>query len=301
MSSDDTDWDLLVDNVSQKLIERWERSGIVNADKVERLRRICAVGRDFVGSVSRPHRSFETFLAGTRQIVAGTCVGLGRTSLGLTNTAFDLVIVDEAARCTASELLVPLQAARWVVLVGDQAQLEPQHKPEVVELVADRTGISKKEIKTSDFERVFSTSYGREASAALKTQYRMLPPIGQVVSDAFYPGLALLPGRHAPEIDDLALPDSLDKPLIWVETDGLATAAFDRKENNSSRINKVEAEAVVALLEEWHSHEPLREWLLNQTKHPAGIGIICMYAAQRNLIERRLRTSPLGYLTRRCG
>jgi AAA domain len=296
VSAYDTEWDSLVDDIAQQLIGRWERSGVVNADKIERLRRVCAIGSDFVGSVSRPQRSFETFLAGTRQIVAGTCVGLGRTSLGLTNTAFDLVIVDEAARCTASELLVPLQAARWVVLVGDQAQLEPQHKPEVVELVADRTGISKQEIKTSDFERVFYTPYGREASAALKTQYRMLPPIGQVVSDAFYPGLALLPGRHDPEIDPSALPDSLDKPLIWIETDGLATAAFDRKESSSSRVNKAEADAVIALLEQWHSHEPFREWLLNQTKHPAGVGVICMYAAQRNLIERRLRQSSMGYL-----
>jgi hypothetical protein len=53
---------------------------------------------------------------------------------------------------------------------------------------------------------------------------------------------------------------------------------------------------VVALLEQWHSHEPFREWLLNQTKHPAGVGVICMYAAQRNLIERRLRQSSMGYL-----
>src|SRR6266536_5569449 len=40
-------------------------------------------------------------------------------------TGFDLAIVDEAARCTASELSVPLQAGRWIILVGDQAQLEP--------------------------------------------------------------------------------------------------------------------------------------------------------------------------------
>ncbi len=297
--ADETDWDSLVDNVAQEIVGRNGQTG-VNADKVERLRRVCAIGRDFVGSVSRPQRSFETFLAGTRQIVAGTCVGLGRTSLGLTNTAFDLVIVDEAARCTASELLVPLQAARWIVLVGDHAQLEPQHMPEVIDRVAERTRISRREIQRSDFERVFSTPYGQGASFTLQTQYRMLPPIGQVVSETFYPGLKLLPGRHDPEIDPSLLPGSLGKPLIWVETDGFGPAAFDRKESNSSRANKAEADAVVALVEEWHSHEPFREWLLNQKRHPAGIGIICMYAAQRNLIERKLRQSPMGYLLDRA-
>ena len=124
---------------------------------------MCAIGRDFTGTVSRAQRSFETFLAGTRQILVGTCVGLGRTSLELTTSAFDLVIVDEAARCTASELLVPLQAARWAVLVGDQAQLQPTHEPEVINQVAARTLISKREIQRSDFERVFETPYGRAA------------------------------------------------------------------------------------------------------------------------------------------
>jgi superfamily I DNA and/or RNA helicase len=51
-------------------------------------------------------------------------VGLGRASLGLTSTPFDLVVVDEAARCTSGELAVPMQAGRWIVLVGDHLQLE---------------------------------------------------------------------------------------------------------------------------------------------------------------------------------
>lgn len=97
----------------------------------------------------------------------------------------------EPARCTASELLVPLQAARWAVLVGDLAQLEPHHEAAVINRVAEITRIPKKEIQRSDFERVFLTSYASEAGARLKTQYRMLPPIGKLVSEAFYPNLML--------------------------------------------------------------------------------------------------------------
>jgi hypothetical protein len=196
------------------------RSGqaAIPSDKIGRLRTIIALGRDFIGSASLPQRSFETFLAGTRQIVVGTCVGLGRASLGLTATRFDLVIVDEAARCTASELLVPLQAARWTVLVGDQAQLEPTHAAEVVNRVAELTQISKKEINRSDFERVFLTPYGAEAGARLHTQYRMLPPIGRLVSEVFYPNLVLKPGRDEPVIDPSLLPAALSHPLTWIET-----------------------------------------------------------------------------------
>lgn len=294
------EWLSFPDDVAQTIVKRHARAAGAGGDRIDRLYRAAGIGRDFVGSVSRPQRSFESFLAGTRQIVAGTCVGLGRTTLGLTTTAFDLVIIDEAARCTASELLVPLQAARWAVLVGDHAQLEPQHKAEVVNEVAKRVGISKREIKRSDFERVFTTQYGREAGARLKTQYRMLAPIGELVSETFYPDLSLEAGRVEPEIDPALLPADLDVPLLWVETDGMGEAAAERREEGgSSRVNRAEADAIVAMLEEWHTYEPFRNWLLTQQKHPAGIGIICMYAAQRDLIHRKLRQSALAYLLNR--
>jgi hypothetical protein len=289
------EWSSLPDDVAQAVLQRHARGA--GADRFDRLYRAAAIGRDFVGSVSRAQRSFESFLAGTRQIVAGTCVGLGRNALGLTATAFDLVIVDEAARCTASELLVPLQAARWAVLVGDHAQLEPQHKADVVNAVAERTGVAKREIKRSDFERIFTTPYGAAAGARLKTQYRMLAPIGQVVSEAFYPNMPLHARRETPEIDPALLPAGLDVPLLWIETDGMGEVAAERpEEGGKSRINRAEADAIVAMLEDWHSHEPFRTWLLTQQKHPAGIGVICMYAAQRDLIRRKLRQSALAYL-----
>jgi serine/threonine protein kinase len=291
----ESEWLAVLDAVAKAVADIARKKHAVSADKIRRLRAVADLGRDFIGSVSRAERSFETFLAGTRQIVVGTCVGLGRSSLGLTATAFDLVIVDEAARCTAGELLVPLQAARWAVLVGDQAQLEPQHKAEVVNLVADRTRISKREIQRSDFERVFLTDYGRDAGARLKTQYRMLPPIGQLVSESFYPDLILEAGRSASIIPVQVLPEELKRPLVWIETDGLGSAGHEQS-IGSSRINKAEADSIVGLLTKWHENESFRSWLQEQTTHQAGIGVICMYAAQRNLVDKALRQSPLAYL-----
>lgn len=102
--------DLLNASVDGLIARRKGEPG-VNAANGARLRAAAKIARDFVTSASTAQRSFEPFLAGTRQIVAGTCVGLGRPSLGLTSTPFDLVIVDEAARCTASELSVPSRQA----------------------------------------------------------------------------------------------------------------------------------------------------------------------------------------------
>ncbi|MDG4901402.1 MULTISPECIES: AAA domain-containing protein [unclassified Mesorhizobium] len=294
---DESEWDAMPGYIAREVNSKHRLADGVDADRIERLRIAAGIGRDFMASTSRSQRSFEAFLAGTRQIVVGTCVGLGRTSLGLTATPFDLVIVDEAARCTASELLVPLQAARWAVLVGDHAQLKPQHKAEVVSLVAERTGIHKHEIQRSDFERVFTTGFGAKAGSHLKTQYRMLPPINRLVSEAFYSDIKLKAGRNTPVINDQALPKSLSRPLVWVETDGLGEAGFEQKDAGShSRTNRAEADAILAELGRWLEHEPFQDWLLTQEAYPAGIGIICMYAAQRELIRRKLRQSSMGHL-----
>ncbi len=269
------------------------------AERMGKLRTLIQVARDFVGSVSTQQRGFEAFLAGTRQIVAGTCVGLGRTSLGLTATPFDLVIIDEAARCTASELAVPMQAGRWVVLVGDHAQLEPQHPATVVSKVAADIGADELDVVRSDFERLFANGYGAAAGARLKTQYRMLPAIGKVVSDTFYDG-ELEPGRTTPEVDPGILPAGLDAPITWITTDCLGELGGERaEETGTSRVNPAEADAIVSLLKVWAGRKPFVTWATSQVKHAHVIGIICMYAAQRDLVRRKMQAANLPEAFRR--
>jgi hypothetical protein len=291
----ESDLATFADNTVGALVERRRSEPGVNAANAARLRTAGKIGRDFVTSASTAQRSFEPFLAGTRQIVAGTCVGLGRPSLGLTSTPFDLVVVDEAARCTASELSVPLQAGRWIILVGDQEQLEPLHKPEVVQQVGARTGFAKSEIIRSDFDRVFTTAYGAAAGKKLRTQYRMLPAVGRLVSDTFYPKIKLEHGRDTPEVAYSILPNDLGVPLTWIATDGLGEQGFESLEaGGTSRINRVEADCILTLLARWYEHEPFRAWLTTQTQYPQGIGVICMYAAQRDHLRNRLLKAPHG-------
>lgn len=268
---------------------------IENLDLLTRFAAISGLAKDFIGSVSTRERSFESFLAGTRQIVAGTCVGLGRSSLGLTKTPFDLVIVDEAARCTSSELAVPIQSARWIILVGDQAQLEPHHRPEVVSEVAAATGLPRREIVRSDFERMFRSNYGRNAGRQLTQQYRMLAPIGRMVSTSFY-AETLTHERTNPVIEPGALPESLSKVVTWLATDNQRNRSFQRPapDGGPSLINSAEADGIIALLKLWDSHRPFRSYLERPNRYGQSIGIICMYAAQRDLVRHRLRVSGLS-------
>lgn len=48
----------------------------------------------------------------------GTLVGVGNRRLELAESSFDWVIVDEAGRAQAAELMVALQSGKRVLLVG---------------------------------------------------------------------------------------------------------------------------------------------------------------------------------------
>ena len=288
----------VVDDAFNSIIDVITRGLDIGRDRVSRFLAVTKLARDWIGSISTRQRSFETFLAGTRNIVAGTCVGLGRSALGLTQTRFDLVVIDEAARCTASELAVPMQAGCKIILVGDHIQLEPHHRPDVVEVVTRQTEIPRREILRSDFERIFQSRYGSAAGHTLTEQYRMLPAIGRIVSKAFY-GNALRHGRKDGVIPPDVLPPSLSLPLLWLSTDALARRGFQHASRDSrSLINESESDAIIALLREFDSHGPFMAWLQAQTRFQEPIGIICTYAAQRDLIRRRFPAAGLTPLLR---
>lgn len=265
------------------------------ADQVRQLRGIAELARDWMGSVSSRRRSFEEFLAKTRHIVCGTCVGLGRSSLGLASAHFDLVVVDEAARCTPSELAVPIQTGRWIVLVGDHLQLEPFHGPDVVRETRRRLKLPAADIVRSDFERAFQSGYGRSTGQTLRTQYRMLPAIGKLVSTVFYGG-QLQHGRTNPVLPDECCPEFFRSQLAWIATDDLAQSAFQVEAGGVGRslCNPAEANAIIDLLRRLDDHAPFLEWLTARDTDVKPIGIICTYAAQRELMRRKLHSVGLS-------
>jgi AAA domain len=70
---------------------------------------------------------FHAAMIASADVVAATCVGLAAVR-GMNEVAFDLCIVDEASKATATEVLVPLSRTRRAVLVGDPKQLPPFSK-----------------------------------------------------------------------------------------------------------------------------------------------------------------------------
>nr|WP_233420899.1 AAA domain-containing protein [Xenorhabdus nematophila] len=116
--------------------------------------------------------NFDEFYARSRQLVAGTCVGIGQGHIGIQDNIYDWVIIDEAARSIASELAIAMQSARRVLLVGDHLQLPPLYSDAHKTALARKLGISSSrtevdEVLQSDFARAFNSKYGQQASAAL--------------------------------------------------------------------------------------------------------------------------------------
>lgn len=280
-------WDVL----NAKLEELAKEHDSPSPAKCERLGQIARLSTEFSQVLRNPRSNFTTFLARSASVVAGTCVGVGKHALGIVDLAYDWVIVDEAARASPMELVVAMQAGRRVLLVGDHLQLPPTYPMAVEESAAQLLGISRGEFRRmNNFQRAFSSNYGKAAGRTLLLQYRMASAINQVVSNCFYKE-ALEVGRAAPGPEYDTLPSHLGRQVVWVDTSDQGRGAFHRAAGTHEGALENEAEAA-AVLEVVRSIAKSSDFLkqvreLDGGKHPA-IGIIAMYAAQRDLIRRRL-------------
>lgn len=102
-----------------------KRHHVFDPDARDRFLRLVSLSRAWIASLATRGRNLEEFLARSRNLVCGTCVGVGRHGLGIEKGVFDLVIIDEAARCTPGELAVGMQSGQRILLVGDHRQLPP--------------------------------------------------------------------------------------------------------------------------------------------------------------------------------
>ena len=155
-----------------------------------RLRNVIDISHNWMLRLSADTEGFAAFASRTSTLVMGTLVGIGKSSYNLSQHVYDVAIIDEAGRASASELAMAMQSARRVILVGDHKQLPPMSNKDLVRQVSQRLGISKKDVLRTDFERAYVSTNG----IMLNTQYRMAPAIGDLISNVFYDN-ALKTGR----------------------------------------------------------------------------------------------------------
>lgn len=184
---------------------------------------------------------FNAIVLSESNVVATTCVGLGAVR-GSEAIEFDLCILDEASKATATESLVPMTSARRWVLVGDQKQLPPfiEHALQDPK-VLNKYELTEQDLKQTLFDHL--CEYLPDHSKILLThQHRMNPIIGNLVSRCFYDGQLTSEPRTVSKAVELAL----GSPVLWAST----RTRKDRKElaHGSSYINMCEVRVVQNIL-----------------------------------------------------
>ncbi|GLZ12616.1 hypothetical protein Acsp04_28510 [Actinomadura sp. NBRC 104425] len=248
-------------------------------------------------------------------IVFATCGTATPHDIGVTAgaTAFDWVIVEEAAKAWPTELAIPLvRGTRWT-LIGDQSQLPAHRRDEVVRFLDSCIGdpnpavavpADKRQAYIDAFDlfrHLFDAgerpTLGPRPVSQLTTQFRMAPPIAEVVSRVFYndgrgprkDGLpkGLLETGREPDPLPLQAPGRLrGRSLVWLDTADMPNCCERRHWSNDG-----EVEIVCSLFRELRPEpRPNRD---GYSAEP--VAVLTPYRQQLQKLKRHRDLEPYAY------
>jgi hypothetical protein len=291
-------FDLLIDTIDEfaalkiKIYSSLEAEFSIRPDESKKATALMKISTDMLGVLETDRVNYDEFLARSRQLVTGTCVGIGQRHMEIVNNQYDWVIIDEAARSIASELAIAMQTGKRILLVGDHKQLPPQYSEPHKKALARKLGIASRgsdldDMLASDFSRAFESSYGLQTGAQLLTQYRMAASIGDLVSNCFYQGELENGERTIPKIYD-NVSRVLDSHVTWLDTSSFGKLANHLSDKGVSIYNRCEADLIMDLLKEISENTSFVSELSGFVKNgEAAIGIICMYGQQKRVLTQK--------------
>ncbi len=249
--------------------------------KAQRLRPLIELGAEWTARFGRQDH-FEAPFLSMAHVVAGTCLGVaGPRSTG--EMEFDLCIVDEASKATATEILVPLARAKKWVLVGDSKQLPPFQD----EALRDPELLEKYDLRPEEVaESLFSYLERRlpkDNVRALRTQRRMIQPISDLISGCFYPQQGLECARGEP---DRKFAPALASAVTWMDTSQNPGRGQTTLQDGSGCSNRLECEIINTRLNSLNTMFARRDRSLAKGK--ISVAVLTGYAEQRAKLERTL-------------
>lgn len=194
---------------------------------------------------------------------------------------YDTVIVDEAARVTPADLMIPLsQAKRRIILVGDHRQLPHIYDEDIFEELQNNGDIdNQNDIKVSMFQHLRNSALqlekadGVKRTITLNNQYRTHPMLGQFISENFYPPEEAF---NSPMPAEHFVQPICKKPLMWVD---IPLSKGLEKKHGTSRCRDAEADYIT---------QKLSEYLKRTDCSKLTFGVITFYSAQAQLLKKRL-------------
>ncbi len=290
----------LVAKVSQILKEKLSSSNKRDAILAEFLHEL----EDNPDGVREAIEDYNFVYAATTQQAEGSAIRRAKTKYKDELIKYDTVIIDEAARVSPRDLLIPMsQAEKRIILVGDHRQLPHLIDEEVAKaLEGDNSSDSLVDVdfvKKSMFEYLFNRLKKLEAkdnikrTVTLDAQYRTHPLLGDFASRNFYDkygeGYASpLEAKHFVQ----KLSRIEDKAAVWLDVPN--THGRELRLDSGSRKRDAEAKVIAEQLSIWiNSNESSAEFmkkLTNDKNHPGlSFGVISFYKAQVFAIYEALK------------
>lgn len=182
----------------------------------------------------------------------------------ISNTKFDVVIVDEASQATIPSVLIPIAKARRFILAGDHKQLPPT-------IISDKAY----DLQDTLFESLIE-KYPHK-SQLLNTQYRMNKILMEFPNSEFYNNNL----KSDSSVNNISLKDISDveddDPLLYIDTCNLEKNHEKHLKDSKSIVNHLEARIALKVATDY----------MKAGVSEKDIGIISPYADQVKLISEK--------------
>ncbi len=217
---------------------------------------------------------------------------------------YDTVIIDEAARTSPRDLLIPMsQAVKRIILVGDHRQLPHLIDQEVARALEgdDRSAppVDVDFVKKSMFEYLFNRlkkleeKDGIKRTVTLDAQYRTHPLLGEFASRNFYDRYN--EGYRSPlgaKYFTQKLNGIEDSAAVWIHVPN--EAGKEQRLESGSRDREAEAKIIAKRLSDWiKSDESTADYMKTLThddRQPGlSFGVISFYKAQVFAVYKALQ------------
>ena len=244
------------------------------AQELQRIRSIRRLVRQWQRVVGLTE-DFKYLISKSAQVVAATCLFSGSRFRGgrdgdaqVPAAGFDWVIVDEAGRATVPEILIPIVMSRRAILVGDERQLPPMVEETITEASDDSSDDFS--LDTSLFQSLVeqASEFTNDQIVSLRTQYRMHPAIGDLVSTVFYDGNLESRSPSSSRHDRF---DWMPARVTWISTSSLPNRRETRA--GQSYANATEGHVIADVLAKIEAECRMR------SVSPS-VGVITGYSAQ---------------------
>ena len=197
-------------------------------------------------------------------------------SQDVSDTNYENVVLEEAARSNPLDLLIPMvRASERIIMVGDQFQLPHLLENDIVDEAIKEEYELRKKYEESLFGIIFNNleQANPVRRITLSNQFRMHPVIGNFISKTYYNGII---SSDLVKVESkqhgLQLPWAKGKVAVFCDVPGSCGPEY---RGGKSKERRAEAERIVKLLDELQN-DPAFDHL--------NVGIITFYSKQVDLI-----------------